>query len=129
MLRFLVLAVVVAALSTEAFALDIPVGSKNDSRVKHVTYKKDEVVRINAFVGLATQIVFSPEEQIKDYASGFSDAWEFVNRGNILYLKPKLENADTNLHVVTDKRHYVLCGSTRTGRRTPKTRTFPTILP
>lgn len=106
MLRSLVFAILVT-LSTGAFALDIPMGSRYDGRVKHVVYHEDEVVRINAFVGLATQIVFSPEEQIKDYASGFSDGWDFVNRGNIFYLKPKAENADTNLHIVTDKRHYL----------------------
>ncbi|OPY76833.1 MAG: Type IV secretion system protein virB9 precursor [Syntrophorhabdus sp. PtaU1.Bin153] len=97
----------ILVITTGAFALDIPVGSRHDARIKHVVYKKDEVVRVDAFVGLATQIVFSTEEEIKDYASGFSDGWEFVKRGNIFYLKPKAENADTNLHIVTNKRQYL----------------------
>ena len=106
MLKALLYAVVIASVSLPAFALDIPTGSRLDGRIKHVIYKKNDVVRIDAFVGIGTQIVFAEDEEITDYASGFSEGWEFVKRGNTFYLKPKSRNADTNLHIVTNKRPY-----------------------
>ena len=106
MLKALLYAVVIASVSLPAFALDIPTGSRLDGRIKHVIYKKNDVVRIDAFVGIGTQIVFAEDEEITDYASGFSEGWEFVKRGNTFYLKPKSRNADTNLHIVTTKRPY-----------------------
>lgn len=105
MLKSLLL-IIAIIFSTAAFALDIPTGSRLDGRIKHVIYKKNDVVRIDAFVGIGTQIILGEDEEITDYASGFSEGWDFVKRGNTFYLKPKSLNADTNLHIVTNKRPY-----------------------
>lgn len=114
--------VCLALISTNTVALEAPQGSKYDNRIQHVHYNPDEVVSIYAYTGLGSQIVFSPEEKIIDVGSGFSDGWEFTNRRNILYIKPKSVKIgegeeeqvipptapawDTNVLLATNKRLY-----------------------
>lgn len=88
-MKRVVLMLVLATVSTNALALDEPQGSKYDSRIQFVDYNPKDVVEVHAYVGLGAQIVFSPGEKTLDIASGFSQGWEFSNRRNILYLKPK----------------------------------------
>jgi len=132
MIRYVLLLTFVLALSGEATASDIPRGSKYDNRIQHVTYNAGDVVVIRALPGLGARIVFSPGETILDIASGFTQGWEFADRRNILYVKPKSIKADdgqasmspvagkwdTNLMVTTNVRMYdfdlcLLPGSTR----------------
>jgi P-type conjugative transfer protein VirB9 len=102
-----------------AAALDTPSGTSADARVKYVNYNESDVVAVYAYQGVATHIMFAPGEEVLDIASGFSAGWEFKNRRNNLYLKPKsLEPGDvdtiapvpgrwdTNLVVTTDRRVY-----------------------
>jgi type IV secretion system protein VirB9 len=107
MMKTLLYALLIVSITASCFALEVPKGVQRDGRIKKVVYSKDEVVRIDAFIGIGTQIVFADDEEIKDFGSGFSEGWEFVKRGNVFYLKPKQENADTNLHVVTNRRQYL----------------------
>src|SRR5699024_6739198 len=72
-----------------SFALDFPQGSYAAGRIQFVEYNPDDVVQVNASVAIGSQIVFSENEEILDIASGFSQGWEFANRGNILFLKVK----------------------------------------
>ncbi|MDR1709140.1 MAG: P-type conjugative transfer protein VirB9 [Candidatus Accumulibacter sp.] len=100
-------------------ALESPKQSPNDPHIQHVDYNPDDVVEINARPGYATQVVFADGEEILDIASGFTQGWEFGNRRNHLYLKPKTvklaDNTamepragkwDTNLIVTTNRRPY-----------------------
>ena len=102
-----------------ALALEAPQGSKFDTRIQRINYNENDVVEINAYPGIATQIMFASGEEILDIASGFSEGWEFVNRRNHLYLKPKSVKGksgtaiepfsgkwDTNLIVTTNFRVY-----------------------
>lgn len=101
-----------------AFSLDFPQGSYADGRIQFVEYNPDDVVQVNASVAIGSQIVFSENEEILDIASGFSQGWEFANRGSILFLKvksvktnagtamPNPQDWNTNLLVTTDKRLY-----------------------
>ncbi|MDR0576122.1 MAG: P-type conjugative transfer protein VirB9 [Candidatus Accumulibacter sp.] len=106
-------------LASNVFALDLPRKSSYDPHIQYVDYNEDDVVQINAYPGIATQIVLANNEEILDIASGFSAGWEFSNRRNHLYLKPKsvrlADNAmmepqsgkwDTNLIVTTNLRVY-----------------------
>lgn len=93
-------------LATPAFALDTPNHSRNDRRIQMTPYNVDDVVLVKASVGRAAHIVLSPSEKILDMASGNSEAWEFKDVGNNIYMKPRLDNANTNLIVTTDKRVY-----------------------
>ena len=93
-------------LAAPAFALDTPHYSRNDRRIQMTPYNVDDIVLVKASVGRAAHIVLSPSEKILDMASGNSEAWEFKDVGNNIYMKPRLDNADTNLIVTTDKRVY-----------------------
>lgn len=96
--------VIISALPV--LALELPYGSKNDGRIKFVKYREDDVTRINCFVGIGTLIVFGKDETVMEYGGGYSDAWEMVPRRNTFWLKPKLEDGDTNLHIITNKHIY-----------------------
>jgi type IV secretion system protein VirB9 len=65
----------VLSVASTCFALEIPKSAGGDERIKKVVYNKNEVVRVNAFVGIGTQIVFAEDEEVKDYGSGFSDGY------------------------------------------------------
>lgn len=110
-----------ALLPMVAMALDEPVKASADSRVRVVNYNEDDVVALYAKRARATHIVFAPGEEILDVASGFTDGWEFKNRRNNLYIKPRSADStneaqgsfsptpgrwDTNLLVATNRRVY-----------------------
>lgn len=102
------LSVVVAlgSLPSIALALDNPRHSRADNRIQNTNYKIDDVVLVRAAVGRATHIVLAPNEKVLEMVSGNSEAWEIVDRRNNIYLKPKMDNADTNLLITTDKHEY-----------------------
>lgn len=121
-MKTLLLASVLGILALPALAIDYPRGSTADARVKSVVYNENDVVAVYAYPGVATHVMFAADEEVLDIASGFSAGWEFSNRRNNLYLKPKsLDPAetgstvglspvpgrwDTNLIVTTSRRVY-----------------------
>jgi type IV secretion system protein VirB9 len=84
--------------------------ASKDPRIKHVIYDPNQVVRIDAYPGIATHIVFAKGETIIDHGTGFSKAWELVPNGQggsgHYFLKPKAAAGDTNLFIVTNRREY-----------------------
>lgn len=76
--------------------------------VREIPYRPDQVVRVNTGLGIATQIEISPQEQIKDFGTGFSDGWELVRRDNVFYIRPKNVDVDTNMYIRTNMRSYLL---------------------
>lgn len=114
--------VFLAAVNATVFAADMPEGSTFDKRIQYVNYNPGDVVVIRSVAGTGTRIVVSPNETILDVASGFTQGWEFSDRRNILYIKPKSiqgENGqpailpeagkwNTNLMVTTNLRLYDL---------------------
>lgn len=119
MKRLAIILAVAAAFGT-AHAADVPQGSRFDNRIQYVNYNPGDVVVVRAVVGLGARVVFSPGETILDVASGFTQGWEFNDRRNILYIKPKSVQVgqgvpamapeagkwDTNLMVTTNLRMY-----------------------
>ncbi|MCO6521231.1 MAG: P-type conjugative transfer protein VirB9 [Snodgrassella sp.] len=95
-----------AVLVSPAWALDYPAHSARDARIQYVNYASNDVFLVRGAVGVATQIIFEPDEQILEMASGFSEGWELVDKRNNIYIKPKIEKANTNLVVTTNKRVY-----------------------
>lgn len=83
-----------------------PSPGSSDPRVRVVNYSPNNVVKVTAFYGVSTHVQFSASETIKDVAIGDELAWDVSPRGNNLYIKPRAENADTNLTIVTNKRTY-----------------------
>lgn len=100
------LTLLLSSLSTAAFALDVPVSSRFDGRIQSTPYNVDDVVLVRAAVGNAVHILLSDGETVQEMATGNSEAWEIVDKRNSIYLKPKLDNANTNLIVTTNKRAY-----------------------
>ncbi|GAA6140860.1 TrbG/VirB9 family P-type conjugative transfer protein [Hydrogenophaga sp. 5NK40-0174] len=76
--------------------------------VREVVYRRDAVVRVNTGLGIATQIEISPQEQIKDFGTGFTDGWELVRRDNVFYIRPKNVDVDTNMYIRTNMRSYLI---------------------
>ncbi|MGU7811649.1 TrbG/VirB9 family P-type conjugative transfer protein [Burkholderia sp. AW49-1] len=87
--------------------VDLP-GWNDDSRVRQVSYRADDVVRVEAQRGFATHIALGPHEHIQVVAPGDRDGWQVVaNKGDHdVYLKPQLAAHDSNLEIRTDRHSY-----------------------
>ncbi|WP_419150358.1 P-type conjugative transfer protein VirB9 [Rhizobium leguminosarum] len=99
----------VAGLSTTAYALDIPRGASQDTRVRFIDYQPYNITKIVGTLRSSVQIEFAADEEIAHVALGNSVAWEVAPAGNILFLKPRENQPVTNISVVTSRRD----GSTR----------------
>jgi type IV secretion system protein VirB9 len=105
--------------TSAAWALDVPKPSPKDQRVRWVDYDPDDVIRVDTALGIATHIVLSDDEQYLDHAFGDSDAYDLVENGKHVLIKPKADQANTNLIYITDKRSYTFMleyAKKRTGR-------------
>ncbi len=89
-----------------ASALEIPHGGQYDKRVKFINYNAAEVVKLVGHYGFSTHIQFSPSEQVQQIAMGDKDAWDVAPVGNHIFIKPKGDNATTNMTVITSRRVY-----------------------
>lgn len=109
-MRHIIYVIVAAFMLTPlATAEEAPRSGPLDSRIRYVTYKADQVVRIDASYGASTMIVFGKDEKIETIAAGDPLAWKVEpnKQGNILFLKPVEKKANANLNVITNKREYV----------------------
>ena len=96
-------------MTSEAFAKQIPVGLKTDSRIKTVPYSEDQVVELSTTFGVSTTVEFG-NETIRTVASGDTIGWQIIPQGNRLFIKPAEKPQTgmnkTNITVITDKRNY-----------------------
>jgi type IV secretion system protein VirB9 len=79
-----------------------------DPRIRTIVYNPRDVVRIDGTYGYHTVVELAEDEQIQGMVIGDSVAWEAEKNaaGNRIFLKPKEDNAATNLTVLTDRRTY-----------------------
>ncbi len=84
----------------------VPLRGVVDSRVRTAVYDKDEVYRIQGFVGFEIDLQFEPGEQFIGIGSGDIEAVSFVSQDNHLFIKPKASRVSTNLTVLTTRRPY-----------------------
>ncbi|WP_132143843.1 P-type conjugative transfer protein VirB9 [Luteibacter rhizovicinus] len=84
----------------------VPVQGTFDHRMKTVRYNRSDVVRIVGHYGYSTDIEFAQGEAITHIAIGDSLAWEVAPAANHLFVKPREDNAVTNMTVVTDRHVY-----------------------
>ena len=91
---------------TTAIALHQPSKSPFDTRIRYTPYNAHDVVQLDTVIGIATHVVLEEGEQYMTHAFGDAKAYAFAVKKNHLFLKPRAENADTNLTVVTDRRSY-----------------------
>jgi type IV secretion system protein VirB9 len=104
-----ILALLLAGAASGAFALEIPRGASQDSRVRFVDYQPFNITRVVGSLRSSVQVEFAADEDIAHVALGNSVAWEVAPAGNILFLKPREHQPVTNISVVTSRRD----GSTR----------------
>lgn len=102
----IVLALGLVGVGNAAYAVENPVGSPADYRIKHVAYNEQDVVRLDAVIGLATHIIVQPDEEYVTHAFGDPGGWEFAHKQNHYFVKAKAQNSDTNLVIVTNKHSY-----------------------
>ena len=77
-----------------------------DSRLRVVEYDPHRVVELTAFVGYHVNVQFAPDERFVSLGSGDTAAIDVGAEGNHLLLKPRVQVADTNLTVITNRRTY-----------------------
>lgn len=80
-----------------------------DPRLQSVHYEADKVVKVHGRLGFQSMIEFGQGESIENVAVGDSSAWQVTpnKRANLLFLKPLMSKARTNMTVVTDQRVYL----------------------
>ena len=89
--------------ASPALAEKQPQPGPADSRIRTVVYNERDVVHVVGHYGFQTLIQFADYEEIENISIGDSLAWQVVpnERGNLLFVKPVEQNAQTNLTVVT----------------------------
>lgn len=107
--------------SAPALAVDHPRGTSFDTRIQYVNYNVDDVVQVNSYPGISTQIMFAPDEVVLDdgMSSGFSQGWQVATSRNSVYVKPQSvklsdntilqptpDKWSTDLTVTTNRRVY-----------------------
>lgn len=102
----LCLAMASAAATAPVWALERPTSSSYDHRIRYVTFNQADVVQIDTVIGVTTHIILEEGENYETHAFGDSAAYEFGIKGNNVFVKPRAEQANTNLVIVTDRRSY-----------------------
>jgi len=92
--------------SSTTYAMSTPANSNYDSRIKFTEYNSQDVVQLDGVVGIVTHIILEEDEKYVAHAFGDSEAWYFSSQDNHIFIKPKAEDGDTNLVLVTDRRSY-----------------------
>ena len=84
--------------------------SARDLRIRYVTFDNDNVVTVQAGLGVSTMIQLGASELIETISAGDTLGWSIVPKKNsgILFVKPLQEHAVTNINIVTNKRVYAL---------------------
>ncbi len=118
MKRGLFLALGFLALTAETMPRPGPV----DPHIQHVLFDPEQVVALHGALGWQIMIEFASDERIENVSIGDSLAWQVTpnKRAKMLFLKPLLRNANTNMTVVTSQRRYAFALSAGPReRRTP----------
>ena len=81
----------------------------DDTRLVEVRYDAAKVYRIEGKPKVQATIRFGEDEAIENVAVGDSNAWQITpnKRANLLFVKPLLARANTNMTVVTNKHTYL----------------------
>ncbi|MBA4794541.1 MAG: P-type conjugative transfer protein VirB9 [Phenylobacterium sp.] len=109
----------IALVGAPALAAQTPRPGTADPRIKVVDYDPWQVYQVVGAFRTATQIIFSPQEEILHVALGDTVGWEVAAETNILFVKPREKTGATNLIVTTKRagetRNYTFELRTRSG--------------
>lgn len=100
-MKAFVILVMLVPLATHAVKPTIP--SPGDDRIHYVDYDPANVLEISTKYGRQTVIVFGEHERVIDMGGGDTKAWTVGvgKQQNSIFLKPKAQNPDSNLTVIT----------------------------
>lgn len=89
-----------------------------DPRIKQFVYDENTVYQLDVHMRFITTIRFMAGEVVESIQVGDSASWQIVrlNRGDVVSVKPLIENAHTNMTVLTDRRIYTFELRAKRGR-------------
>ena len=96
-------------LATPALAESTPSGGRLDTRIRTATYNENQDYRIETDLRHSTTIHFGPGERFEAVIVGDTESFQvdpIPELGNVLTIKPHVENASTNMTVITNRRTY-----------------------
>ncbi len=76
--------------------------------VQEYVFETGKTFPVRTALGITTQIVLVGDDEVEDYSIGFSGGWDVSRRGQVLYVRPKNVDVDTNLIVRTRARTYIM---------------------
>ncbi|MDH5795993.1 MAG: TrbG/VirB9 family P-type conjugative transfer protein [Anaplasmataceae bacterium] len=71
--------------------------------IKEIMYNPNAIHKYTGYYGVEAKIIFEKGEEIQNLSMGLSTGWQLNPVGNILYLKPISEDANTNVTIMTNK--------------------------
>jgi type IV secretion system protein VirB9 len=104
-----------AMMLTPLYALDVPVSGPNDARIRMVTFRPNEVTKIDVQRGVVTRIILEPGEKIEVPVVGLSsdctkdsDEWciSAIQGSNQIFIRPRDNATRNNMELHTNKRDY-----------------------
>lgn len=97
--------------SMTAYSNQNPRSLATDQRIKVVAYDPNNVVTLRGNEFVSSAIYFSKAEAVQNVNCGDQLAWDIsVNKENpnVVFVKPKLPDSDTNMTILTNKHNYQL---------------------
>lgn len=97
------------SVSGQSLANQVPRALSTDSRLRVVPYNANNVVTLYCKEMIMTSIQFGQDEVIQGVKVGDSIAWEATTNKahlNMLFIKPTMADADTNMTVLTNQHVY-----------------------
>jgi type IV secretion system protein VirB9 len=79
-----------------------------DARIKTIEFADNTVVMIDGCTNFQTTVIFGPGEQIENVGLGDANQWQVMpnRRADLLFVKPLVAHAFSNMTVVTARRTY-----------------------
>lgn len=99
----------VLLLSTPVLANQIPKALATDHRMRIVPFNQNDVVTLIGSQLVVTSLEFGDDEVVTGVEGGDAAAWEVAinkSRPNIVFIKPTVDDSNTNLTVLTSKHTY-----------------------
>ncbi len=92
--------------ASAALSETIPSRGVTDSRVRTAVYDGNEVYRLHGYVGYEIDLQFETGEAFVGIGAGDIEGVSFVSQDNHLFIKPKAQQVNTNLTLITTRRSY-----------------------
>lgn len=102
----------------QAFAASSPTPMSADPRIKQFVYNEFDVYRLDLHARFISSIQFEPGESVESIQVGDSASWQIIRlkRGDVVSVKPLIDNAVTNMTIFTDRRVYTFELRAKRGR-------------